>query len=119
MSDLSYTMAVLILLHDTTQFSYRREDVAAIGVIHDCNSGRDKLGRLRHHTICGISMHYSLAVTLEGLSSGPDSDQVLDPHRVSWLQRLKEENQPNPRTHWTEREHPLVGEPETVHGLIE
>ena len=56
----------VLILHDTTQFSYRREDVAAIGVLRDCNSGRDKLGRLRHHTVCGISMHSSLAMTLEG-----------------------------------------------------
>jgi hypothetical protein len=60
----------VLILHDTTQFSYHREDVAAIGVLHDCNTGRDKKGRLRHHTVCGLSMHSSLAVTLQGLPLG-------------------------------------------------
>jgi hypothetical protein len=60
----------VLILHDTTQFSYRREDVAAIGVLRDCNSVRDKLVRLRHHTVCSISMHSSLAVTVDGLPLG-------------------------------------------------
>jgi hypothetical protein len=34
------------------------------------NSGRDKAGRVRSHTICGILMHSSLAVTTEGLPLG-------------------------------------------------
>ncbi len=34
------------------------------------NSGRDKRGRLRHHTVCGMLMHSSLAVTTEGLPLG-------------------------------------------------
>jgi hypothetical protein len=32
--------------------------------------GRDKAGRLRSHTVCGILMHSSLAVTSEGLPLG-------------------------------------------------
>src|SRR5262249_17332179 len=34
------------------------------------NSGRDKAGRLRQHTVCGILMHSSLIVTTEGLPLG-------------------------------------------------
>jgi hypothetical protein len=34
------------------------------------NSGRDKAGRLRSHTVCGILMHSSLALTNEGLPLG-------------------------------------------------
>lgn len=34
------------------------------------NSGRDKDGRWRHHTVCGMLMHSSLAVTTEGLPLG-------------------------------------------------
>ena len=41
-----------------------------IGSTQKSNSGRDKAGRIRHHTICGILMHSSLAVTTEGLPLG-------------------------------------------------
>lgn len=38
----------------------------AIGLTKSVNSGRDKDGRWRHHTVCGMLMHSSLAVTVEG-----------------------------------------------------
>jgi hypothetical protein len=60
----------VLILHDTTEFVYHRDAFNAIGVLTDSNSGKDKRGRLRHHTVCGISMHSSLAVTLEGLPLG-------------------------------------------------
>jgi hypothetical protein len=60
----------VLVLHDTTEFSYQRENVAAIGITKSINSGRDKAGRVRAHTVCGILMHSSLAVTTEGLPLG-------------------------------------------------
>lgn len=42
----------------------------AIGITKSINSGRDKAGRLRSHTVCGILMHSSLAVATEGLPLG-------------------------------------------------
>ncbi len=60
----------VLVLHDTTEFSYRREKPDAIGITKAINSGRDKAGRLRSHTVCGILMHSSLAVTTEGLPLG-------------------------------------------------
>ena len=60
----------VLVLHDTTEFSYRRENTAAIGITKSINSGRDKAGRLRAHTVCGILMHSSLALTTEGLPLG-------------------------------------------------
>ena len=60
----------VFVLHDTTEFSFRREDTEAIGITKSINSGRDKAGRLRSHTVCGILMHSSLAVTNEGLPLG-------------------------------------------------
>jgi hypothetical protein len=60
----------LLVLHDTTEFSYQRERPDAIGITKAINSGRDKAGRLRSHTVCGILMHSSLAVTTEGLPLG-------------------------------------------------
>jgi hypothetical protein len=60
----------ILVLHDTTEFSYQREDTEAIGITKSINSGWDKAGRLRSHTVCGILMHSSLAVTTEGLPLG-------------------------------------------------
>ena len=60
----------VFVLHDTTEFSFQREDREAIGITFSVNSGRDKAGRLRSHTVCGVLMHSSLAVTAEGLPLG-------------------------------------------------
>ena len=61
---------LVLVLHDTTEFSYQREKSEAIGITKSINSGRDKAGRLRSHTVCGILMHSSLAVTIEGVPLG-------------------------------------------------
>jgi hypothetical protein len=60
----------VLVLHDTTEFTYQRESTDAIGITKSINSGRDKAGRLRSHTVCGILMHSSLAVTTVGLPLG-------------------------------------------------
>jgi hypothetical protein len=60
----------LLILQDTTEFSYKRDAHEAIGFKGLTNSGRDKEGRLRQHTTCGILMHSSLAVTTQGLPLG-------------------------------------------------
>ncbi|MGY4353455.1 hypothetical protein ACVWXM_009972 [Bradyrhizobium sp. GM7.3] len=45
----------ILVLHDTTEFSYQRENSDAIGITKSINSGRDKAGRLRSHTVCGCT----------------------------------------------------------------
>ena len=60
----------VLVLHDTTEFSFQREDSRAIGVTNRVNSGKDSAGRLRLHTVCGLLMHSSLVVTTEGLPLG-------------------------------------------------
>jgi hypothetical protein len=61
----------VLVLHDTTEFSYTRENTEAIGLTHKVAKGhKDKKGRQRMHTVCGILMHSSLAITTEGLPLG-------------------------------------------------
>ena len=60
----------ILVLQDTTEFTYQRERPEAIGVTYSVNSGKDKAGRLRTHTVCGLLMHASLAVTTDGLPLG-------------------------------------------------
>jgi hypothetical protein len=60
----------ILVLQDTTEFTYQRERSERIGLTYRINSGKDKDGRFRMHTVCGLLMHSSLAVTTEGLPLG-------------------------------------------------
>jgi hypothetical protein len=61
----------ILVLHDTTEFSFTRSDTEAIGKTHKVASGhKDKSGRQRMHTVRGILMHSSLALTTDGLPLG-------------------------------------------------
>ena len=60
----------VLVLHDTTEFSYKREDIEAVGKTRIGVAGADYKGRLRYYTGCGILMHSSLVVTTEGLPLG-------------------------------------------------
>jgi hypothetical protein len=65
------TEGPILVLHDTTEFSYTRNDTAAIGQTHKVASGqKDKAGRQRMHTVCGILMHSSLALTTDRVPLG-------------------------------------------------
>jgi len=61
---------LILLLHDTTEFSYRREDVTAVGLVSQGWVRKDKQGQPVYLTTCGICQHASLAVTPEGLPLG-------------------------------------------------
>jgi hypothetical protein len=64
------TKGLVLVLHDTTAFSFQRDEPGEIGATFKVNSGKDKAGRLRQHTVCGILMHSSLIVTTDGLPLG-------------------------------------------------
>ena len=65
------TDGLVLVLHDTTEFSFKRDDSEAIGITHEIPLGPwSSDGRVRKHTVCGILMHSSLAVTTEGLPLG-------------------------------------------------
>src|SRR5262249_51245517 len=60
----------ILVLHDTTEFSFKRDDINAVGKTNLGVAGVDRDGKLRHYVGCGILMHSSLAVTTEGLPLG-------------------------------------------------
>jgi hypothetical protein len=64
------TSGPVLVLHDTTEFSFKRKDVDAIGRTKITFAGNDRDGRPRLRTVCGILMHSSLAITTEGLPLG-------------------------------------------------
>ena len=50
----------ILVLQDTTEFSYQRERPERIGLTYRVNSGRGKDGRFRMYTVCGLLMHSSV-----------------------------------------------------------
>ncbi|WP_420969524.1 IS4 family transposase [Bradyrhizobium sp. B120] len=62
----------VLVLHDTTEFTYQRERPDLIGMIKRIpkSNSRRLDGKPQTYTTCGILMHSSLAVTLEGLPLG-------------------------------------------------
>ncbi|HUY12753.1 MAG TPA: IS4 family transposase [Terriglobia bacterium] len=121
----------VLVLHDTTEFSFQREDPLAIGVTNKVNSGKDPAGRFRMHTVCGLLMHSSLVVTTEGLPLGlaavkfwtrkrfkgsnalkkkinPTRVPIEEKESVRWLENLKQAttllNEPERCVHIGDRE---------------
>jgi hypothetical protein len=62
--------AWMLVMHDTTEFTFHRSDVAPVGILHKSYMRKDKKGRPLHYTVCGILMHSSLVVTTDGLPLG-------------------------------------------------
>jgi hypothetical protein len=60
----------ILVLHDTTTFSFQRDHPQAVGITNQSYTGKDKQGRPTSRTICGILMHSSLVVTPDGLPLG-------------------------------------------------
>jgi hypothetical protein len=60
----------VLVMHDTTEFTYTREDIDAVGKTRINVAGGRADRRPRYYTGCGILMHSSLAVTTEGLPLG-------------------------------------------------
>jgi hypothetical protein len=60
----------ILVVQDTTGFSYRWAKPETIGAIGRASTGRDRNGNLRPYTQCGLLMHASLVVTTEGLPLG-------------------------------------------------
>ena len=60
----------ILVLHDTTEFSYHRDDPESVGILQKLASPYAKGGGPGHHITCGILMHSSLVVTTDGLPLG-------------------------------------------------
>jgi hypothetical protein len=67
-SRFNQTSKKILVLHDTSEFSYnhRKND---IGITHSVELNT-KDGRTKKHYVCGVLMHASLAITLEGVPLG-------------------------------------------------
>ncbi|WP_313668146.1 IS4 family transposase [Sandarakinorhabdus sp.] len=79
----------ILLLQDTTEFTYQRRNPHDVGFTKSINSGRDKEGRLRHHAVCGILMHSSLVVTEDGLPLGLSAVKFWNREKFRGTAQLK------------------------------
>jgi Transposase DNA-binding len=64
------TTGPVLVVQDTTEFSFRWAKPETIGAIGRVPIGRDRNGNPRAHTQCGLLMHTSLVVTPDGLPLG-------------------------------------------------
>jgi hypothetical protein len=88
------TVATVLVLHDTTEFPYFRDNISAVGQLHKAHVGNDRRGHARHRVICGILMHSSLVVTTEGLPLGLAAIKFWTPAKLKGTDALKKRINP-------------------------
>jgi hypothetical protein len=64
------TDTTVLILHDTTEFNYHREDIQSVGIVKRTPLRNRFDESPQHYVVCGILMHSSLAVTMGGLPLG-------------------------------------------------
>jgi hypothetical protein len=107
------TQGPILVLHDTTEFSFQRENPEKIGMITITHGRKGKDRRPKPRTVCGILMHSSLALTTAGLPLGlaaikfwtrkkfkgtdalkkkinPTRVPIAEKESVRWLENLKQ-----------------------------
>lgn len=84
----------ILVVHDTTEFSYKREDIAAVGITRTGVAGKYKGGGVRRYTACGILMHSSLALTPEGLPLGLAATKFWTRQKFKGTNALKKKVNP-------------------------
>lgn len=84
----------ILVLHDTTEFTYKRDDIEAIGKTTLGVAGVDRDGRPRLYTACGILMHSSLAVTTDGLPLGLTAIKFWSREKFKGTNALKKKINP-------------------------
>lgn len=83
------TDGTILVLQDTTEFSFKRERPEAIGFTTSVRTRDTKDGRKRVHSVCGILMHSSLAVTPEGLPLGVAAIKFWNRQKFKGARALK------------------------------
>ncbi|MFL5158201.1 MAG: IS4 family transposase [Microvirga sp.] len=69
-SRVAATEGPILILHDTTEFTYHRVRPEPIGVIGQYPCRNTSYDRRQLYTVCGLLMHSSLGVTPDGLPLG-------------------------------------------------
>jgi hypothetical protein len=88
------TNSTVLVLHDTTEFNYHRENIQSVGILHRLPVGRHLNGQLQHYVVCGIQMHSSLAVTTDGLPLGLTATKFWTRSKFTGCNALKKKINP-------------------------
>ncbi|QEA38185.1 IS4 family transposase [Pistricoccus aurantiacus] len=84
----------ILILHDTTEFSFKRSSPEKIGFTKISTGRKMKEGRHRQHTVCGLLMHASLAITPEGLPLGLTAAKFWSRNKFKGTTALKRKVNP-------------------------
>jgi hypothetical protein len=84
----------ILMLHDTTEFNYHRDDMAAIGILHKKPVRRKRDGTPQHTIVCGLLMHSSLAVTTDGIPLGLSAIKFCSRDQFYGCNALKKRTNP-------------------------
>ena len=79
----------ILLLQDTTEFIFKRSRPEDIGAIGFAPMARRPGGHRKLHTVCGLLMHSSLAITPEGLPLGLTAAKFWSRSRFKGTTALK------------------------------
>ena len=85
---------LILVLQDTTEFTYKRSNPEQIGAIGLTPSGRDLHGQLQLRAVCGLMMHASLVVTTEGLPLGLSAIKFWTRSKFKGTNALKRRTNP-------------------------
>lgn len=88
------TQGPVLVLQDTTVFSFQRDNHDAIGITNKAYGGKDECGNHKPRTVCGMLMHASLAVTPEGLPLGLAAIKFWSRHEFKGCTALKRKINP-------------------------
>ena len=84
----------ILILQDTTEFSFKRAHPEKIGFTKVAAGGKPKDRRQQKHTICGLLMHASLAITPDGLPLGLTAAKFWSRDHFKGTTALKREINP-------------------------
>jgi hypothetical protein len=88
------TEGPVLILQDTTEFSFKRSAPEKIGFTKVSTGRKLKDGRYQKHAVCGLLMHASLAITPEGLPSGLTAAKFWSRARFKGTAALKRKINP-------------------------
>jgi len=84
----------VLVLQDTTEFSFKRAAPEKIGFTKTSCGRKTKEGRHTQHTLCGMLMHASLAVTPDGLPLGLTAAKFWSREKFKGTKALKRKVNP-------------------------
>jgi hypothetical protein len=91
---ISATDGPILILQDTTEFSFKRADPQEVGFTHVSTGRKIKDGRYQKHAVSGLLMHASLAITPEGLPLGLTAAKFWSRSKFKGTRALKRKINP-------------------------